>query len=280
MWPESIKANQAALSAAKSYAHALDFTIYAYLQGAQDVAAKQVVERGIELQKTQTAAGPASPTGAVLGGYTALAAIPARYALERAAWGEAALLQPQHTTPVADSITYFARAMGSARGGDLQGARANIEELKRVRDRLAQVKYEYWVQQVEIQRDAATAWLEFGEGKKNAALKLMRTAADLEDASEKHVAMENRLWPMRELLGDLLLAANQPAAAAKEYETSLRWARNRYRGLYGAAKAAQLSGNPEKARDYFGALVALCGNAETERPELPEAKKYLVQKAK
>jgi predicted negative regulator of RcsB-dependent stress response len=120
----------------------------------------------------------------------------------------------------------------------------------------------------------------YGEGKTNAALKLMRTAADLEDASEKHVAMENRLWPMRELLGDLLLAANQPAAAVKEYETSLRWARNRYRGLYGAAKAAQLSGNAEKARGYYGALVALCSNAETERPELAEAKKYLAQKGK
>jgi hypothetical protein len=280
MWPESIKANQAALIAAKGYAHALDFTIYAYLQGAQDMAAKQLVERGIELQKTQGAAGTASPTGAVLAGYTALAAIPARYALERGAWGEAALLQPQHTTPVADSITYFTRAMGSARGGDLQGARTNIEELKQVQDRLAQAKDEYWLRQVEIQRDAATAWLEYGEGKKNAALKLMRTAADLEDASEKHVAMENRLWPMRELLGDLFLAANQPAAAVKEYETSLRWARNRYRGLYGAAKAAQLSGNAEKARGYYDALVALCSNAETERPELTEAKKYLAQKVK
>jgi hypothetical protein len=280
MWPESIKANQAALLAAKGYSHALDFTVYAYLQGAQDMAAKQVVERGIELQKTQGAAGTANPTGAVLAGYTALAAIPARYALERAAWGEAAVLQPQHTTPVADSITYFTRAIGSARGGDLPGARTNIEELKQAQDRLAQAKDEYWSQQVEIQRDAAAAWVMYGEGKTNAALKLMRTAADLEDASEKHVAMENRLWPMRELLGDLLLAANQPAAAVKEYETSLRWARNRYRGLYGAAKAAQLSGNAEKARGYYGALVALCSNAETERPELTEAKKYLAQNGK
>jgi Tfp pilus assembly protein PilF len=106
----------------------------------------------------------------------------------------------------------------------------------------------------------------------------MRTAADQEDGSEKHVAMENRLWPMRELLGDLLLASHQPALALKEYEASLQSARNRYRGFYGAAKAAQQSGDREKARSYFGKLVTLCSVADTERPELAEAKKYLAQK--
>ena len=278
MWQDSIKANRAALAVAKGYAHALDFMVYAYLQGAQDAEAKRAVDRSAELQKNQAAVGNANPTGAVLAGYTALAAVPARYAIERGAWTEAAALQPKPTTPAADSIIYFTRAMGSARSGDLDSARANIEQLNQIISRLVQSKDDYWAQQVEIQRKAAAAWVAYAEGKKDEALKLMRSAADGEDASEKHVAMENRLWPMRELLGELLLGMNEPAKALKEFEVSLQSARNRYRGFYGAAKAAERSGDREKARSYYERLVALCSYADTERPELVEAKTYLARK--
>ncbi len=278
MWQDSIKSNQAALAVAKGYAHALDFMVYAYLQGAQDAEAKRAVDRSAELRKNQAAVGNANPTGAVLAGYTALAAIPARYAIERGAWTEAAALQPEPTTPVADSITYFTRAMGSARSGGLANARKDIEQLRQLRDVLAQSKQDYWAQQVEIQRNAAAAWVTYAEGKKDEALRLMRAAADREDASEKHVAMENRLWPMRELLGELLLGMNEPAKALKEFEVSLQSARNRYRGFYGAAKAAERSGDREKARSYYERLVALCSYADTGRPELVEAKTYLARK--
>jgi Tfp pilus assembly protein PilF len=118
----------------------------------------------------------------------------------------------------------------------------------------------------------------YGEGKKDEALRLMRSAADQEDASQKDVAMENRLWPMRELLGELLLGMNEPAKALKEFEVSLQSARNRYRGFYGAAKAAERSGDREKAKSYYERLVALCSYADTERPELVEAKTYLARK--
>jgi tetratricopeptide (TPR) repeat protein len=168
--------------------------------------------------------------------------------------------------------------MGSARSGDLTSARKDIAHLRELRDALAQSKQDYWVQQVEIQRDAAAAWVAYAEGKKGEALKLMRSAADGEDASEKHVAMENRLWPMRELLGELLLGMNEPAKALKEFEVSLQSARNRYRGFYGAAKAAERSGDREKARSYYEKLVAVCSYADTERPELVEAKAYLARK--
>jgi tetratricopeptide (TPR) repeat protein len=164
--------------------------------------------------------------------------------------------------------------MGSARSGDLDSARQNIEQLKQIVSRLAQSKDDYWAQQVEIMRSASTAWVMYREGKKDEALKLMRSAADLEDGSEKHVAMENRLWPMRELLGDLLLAVNEPGMALKEYEVSLQSARNRYRGICGAAKAAERSGDREKTRSYYERLVALCNYADTKRPELAEAKTY------
>lgn len=278
MWQESIKSNQAALSVAKNYVHAMDFMVYAYLQGAEDGEAKRMLDQSTALLKSQAPPSTVNPTAAGLTPYTAFAAIPARYAIERGAWAEAAALELQGKTAVAEAITYFARAMGSARSGDLPGARKNLEQLQVLKEGLLKSKQDYWAEQVEIQRRAAAAWVAFGEGKKDAALKLMRTAADREDASEKHVAMENRLWPMRELLGDLLLAADKPAQALKEYETSLQAARNRYRGFYGAAKAAQRSGDREKAQSYYGKLVSLCSMADTERPELAEAKKYLAQK--
>ena len=278
MWQDSIQANQAALSVAPGYAHALDFMVYAYLQGAQDVEAKRGVERGLELRKNQAGTVAANPTGAILAPYTALAAIPARYAIERGAWAEAAALPLVSSTPVADAITHFARAMGSARSGGVERARKEIEQLQRIKDELAQTKQDYWAEQVEIQRSAAAAWVRYAEGKKDEAVKLMRSAADREDASQKDVAMENRLWPMRELLGELLLAMNEPAQALKEFETSLGAARNRYRGFYGAAKAAQQSGEAQKARSYYEKLLTLCNHADSERPEMAEAKKYLAQK--
>jgi len=278
MWQDSIKSNQAALSVAPGYAHALDFMVYAYLQGAQDVEAKRAVERSLELGKSQGAAGAANPTGAMLAPYTAFAAIPARYAIERGAWAEAASLQVIPASPAADAITYFARAMGAARSGGLESARKDLEQLQRVKDQLVQSKQDYWAQQVEIQRSAAAAWVAFAEGKKDEALKLMRSAADQEDASQKDVAMENHLWPMRELLGELLLSTNEPAQALREFEASLESARNRYRGFYGAAKAAQQSRDQQKARSYYEKLLALCSHSDGQRPELAEAKNYLTQK--
>lgn len=278
MWQDSINSNQAALSIAPGYAHALDFMVYAYLQGAQDGEAKRGVERSIELRKNQAAAVAANPTGLILAPYTAMAAIPARYAIERGAWAEAAALPVVPSTPAADAITYFARAMGSARTGDRDGARKNIEQLRLIEDGLTRSKQEYWAHQVGIQRSAASAWVRYAQGNSQEALKLMRDAADEEDASQKDIAMENKLWPMRELLGELLLAMSEPKAALKEFELSLQSARNRYRGFYGAARAAQLSGDPQKARAYLEKLVELCAHADTARPEISEAKNFLAQK--
>jgi tetratricopeptide (TPR) repeat protein len=274
MWQESIAANQASLTVAKTYAHAMDFMAYAYLQGAQDSAARRVVDQSAALQATQSPSG-ASPSGAALAGYTAVAAIPARYALERGAWTEAAALQPLHMTPVADAITYFVRAVGAARSGDVAGARQSIAQLRQLQAVLAQSRQDYWAQQVMIEEIAAEAWADNAEGKRDDGLTLMRSAADLEDASEKHIAMENRLWPMRELLGEMLLQSNEPVQALDAFKASLQSARNRYRGLYGAAKAAERAGDRQTARAYYEKLLALCSHADTARPELAEAKGYL-----
>jgi tetratricopeptide (TPR) repeat protein len=278
MWQESVRSNQAAITVAKSYVHAMDFMAYAYLQGAQDQEAKRIVDMSAALQKAQSGALDRTPTGAVLTVYTASAAIPARYAIERGAWAEAATLQPSPSASAADAITHFTRAMGFARSGDAGNARKEIDKLQSLREELLQSKDGYWAEQVEIQRMAGAAWVAHAEGKKADALRLMRSAADLEDASEKHVAMENRLWPMRELLGELLLGTNEPAQALKEFEVSLQAARNRYRGFYGAAKAAERLGDRQKAKAFYEKLIAVCNQADTERPELQEARAFLAKK--
>ena len=276
MWQESIRSNQAALGVAKTYVHAMDFMVYAYLQGAQDREAKRLVDESSALQGTQAAPATRSPTGAVLGVHTAYAAIPARYALERGQWAEARALRMTPAFPAADAITYFARAMGAARSGDPAAARQEIGHLEALRDALKQDAY--WAEQVDIQRLAAEAWTAHASGKNNEALKLMQAAAEREDASEKHVAMENRLWPMRELLGELLLVLKQPAPALRAFEQSFKSAPNRFRGNYGAAKAAEGLGDRARARQYYEKLVALSALADGNRPELTEARAFLAAK--
>jgi tetratricopeptide (TPR) repeat protein len=217
--------------------------------------------------------------GVPLAGATARAAVPARYMLERQDWQGAAQLQPLATGyPMAEAITYFARAMGGARSGDAAAAQADIEKLKEQRAALEKAGQGYWAGQVEIQVLGAQAWTAQAQGNKSEAIKLMRSAAELEDASEKHVAMENRLYPMRELLGDMLMAQGEAVAALKEYETSMKNAPMRLRGFYGAAKAAEFSGDKKKAREYFEKLAKLTRNADGDRSELRELKQRLASR--
>lgn len=277
MWQESIRSNQASLRVAKTYVHAMDFMVYAYLQGVQDGEAQRLLEASRALQETQAPPATASPTGAILGVHTAFAAIPARYALERGRWADARTLQLRPAYPAADAITHFARAMGAARTGDVAGARKEIDQLQALRATLKQAQDVYWATQVEIQRLAAEAWTAHAAGRKSEALTLMHAAADMEDASEKHVAMENRLWPMRELLGELLLAVNRPAEALRAFELSFKAAPNRFRGFYGAAKAAERLGDRAGARRYYEKLVTLSSHADSDRLELSEAKAFLAK---
>jgi tetratricopeptide (TPR) repeat protein len=274
-WEESITSNSAAVKVAKGYVHAIDFMVCAHLQLGQDSEAKRLVDTAAELQKAAGGLDQRSPTGALLTVHTAYAAIPARYAIERGAWAEAAKLLVQPMSPPADAITHFTRAMGFARLGDTASARKEIERLQALSNELARANDAYWADQIDIQREAAEAWVTFAEGDRIEALKLMRSAADREDGSEKHVAMENRLWPMRELLGELILELKEPRMALKEFETSLGDSRNRFRGYYGAAKAAELTGDRRKAADFYKKLLVLAKNADGTRPELEQARGYL-----
>ena len=184
--------------------------------------------------------------------HTAFAAIPVRYAIERGAWAEAAQLPPPRTPYAqAEAITWFGRALGAARSGDLDGARHDVDEIVRLRAQLAAAQDSYWTEQLDIQIEAAKAWIALGERRVDSAIASMRSAADHEDRTEKHVAMENRLSPMRELLGELLLDAGKPAEALREFELSLNSVPNRFRSLAGAGRAAVLAGHKAQARVYY-----------------------------
>jgi len=276
MWEESIKSNSSAVDAAKGYVHAIDFMVYAHLQLGQDGEAKRLLDTAAGLQKSAGGLDQRSPTGALLSVHTAYAAIPARYAIERGAWKEASTLRLLPTSPPADAITHFTRAMGFARLRNAEGARKEIDSLRVLCEELMSVKDVYWAQQVDIQRVAALAWLSLAEGRRADALNRMHLAADMEDASEKNIAMENRLWPMRELLGDLLLELGQAGAALKEFEASLSEYRNRLRGYSGAARAAAAMGDHGKAAEYYRKVLALTQNADSGRIEVQQAKAYLV----
>jgi tetratricopeptide (TPR) repeat protein len=288
LWEESIRSNLGAVAASKQYAakahpgaayyehlHALDYLGYGYLQMAQDRQAKGVVDELLSIQKVQPEAFQAA---------YAFAAIPARYALERRLWSEAAALTVQPSTfpwsrfPWAEAVTHFARALGSARSGNVAKARKDIEKLEALQDALTNAKDSYWAKQVDIQRRTATAWFLRAEGKNDEALNLMQSAADLEDSTDKHPVTPAPILPARELLGEMLLELDNPAQALKEFEASSRVEPNRFRGLHGAAKAAQMSGDLKKARNYYEKLVSVCERADTARPELQEAKAFLAKK--
>jgi Tfp pilus assembly protein PilF len=162
-----------------------------------------------------------------------------------------------------------------ARTGNLEGARAEVEAIKTLRAALAKADQSYWADRSDEQIQAISAWIALKEGARDQAEKLMRAAADGEDGSIKHVAMENRLYPLRELLAELLLEMGQPAAAQAEYETALHQTPNRYRALLGMARAANAAGDRQKASGYYGKLVSLAQNADTERQETGEAKAFL-----
>ena len=280
MWDASIASNLASVAVAKEYTekskldgvlagvpHAYDFMEYAYLQLGQDAKAKALIEENAAIQKV---------VGPQLAGRMAQAAVPARYMLERQDWRGAAQLKPLgFDIPPAEAVTHFARALGAARIGDVAAAQADVAKLIEIRAGLEKANQSYWAGQVEIQVLAAQAWIAQAQSKPEEALKFMRAAADLEDSSEKHVAMENRFYPMRELLGDLLLEQGQAGEALKTYEASMKNARERLRGFYGAAKAAEALGDKQKATTYFTELLRLTKNADTDRPEIRAAKQAL-----
>lgn len=274
-WEDSATTNLRAAEVAKKGGdldqayHASDYAVYAYMQLARDGDARQTMEDALKVSRANPA----------LSIPYAIAAMPARYVMERGAWREAMQLQPQPTKFLfTDAITYFARALGAARSGETAAAEKDAEELARLHKALQDAKNNYWATEVEIQRLAVAGWIALAQGKSDDAVKFMRAAADLEDKNEKHIVTPGRIVPARELLGDMLLELKQPALALKEYEASQVREPNRFRGFYGAALAAEGSGDRRKAADYYAKLTDLAKKADSQRPELARARAYVVQR--
>ena len=272
-WQDSVATNRRSADVAlkgnegDDALHAMDYIVYANLQLGRDGEARKTYEEAARVN-------PSTPR--FVGPYP-LAAMPARLAVERGAWREAAQLQPlQSKFPFTEAVTYQARAIGAARMGDAAAAKADLEQITQKRDALRAAKNDYWATEVEVMRLGAAGWIAFAEGQSDAAVGLLREAADLEDKNEKHPVTPGRLLPAREQLADLLMEVKRPADALKEYEQSQKREPDRFRGLYGAALAAEMAGDGRAARRYYTRLVQVAGKGE-QRPELTLARSYLAQ---
>jgi tetratricopeptide (TPR) repeat protein len=275
-WNESIASNGAAAKLAKAgnepddRLHAMDYMVYAYLQLARDREAREIVDE----MSTVTGFNQARNTGPF-----ALAASPARYAVERGDWAAAARLPFRPSKfGYADAMTHFARALGAVRSGMPGAARADLDRLAEIRDGLRAANDPYWAEQVDSQWLVIAAWLMHADGKKDAALTAMRAAAAAEDRTEKATVTPGPLVPARELYGALLQERGMAREALAAYEVAMAKEPNRFHSLAGAATAAERVGDTAKAKAYYGKLVAMTEGANTDRRELLAARQFLERK--
>jgi tetratricopeptide (TPR) repeat protein len=290
MWDESIAANQASAEASRAYAamrhrdaseaeelHALDYMAYSYLQEAQDGEAKKIVDLAAKVKKT-------NPELEFSAAY-ALAAIPTRYAFERNDWAAAANLPipnvPHWSSfPFMEALIEYGHALGRAHLGDLDGARKAIARMQELRDATKHPKFDYFKSHLDVQMQAASAWIAAAEGKKNEAVDILRRAAESEDILGKHPVSPGAFVPVREQLGTLLLEMGQPTEAQREFEAALKIYPGRFRGLYGAAQAAERAGDSEDASRYYTQLAAQTSKAGGSRDELNHVREFLSAQAK
>ena len=282
-WQDSIEANSLSAVAAHKIGslyeelHATDYQVYAYLQTGQDIAARRLVNLAADriasgAKNVTIGAAPASA------GDYALAAIPARYALERGDWAAAARLETRpSSTAYADALTWFGRALGASRLRDTATARAAVEGLQKEISRLTEQKEPYWSEQAAIQEKGAEAWLALAENRNKEALALMREAADREDRTEKAAITPGPLAPARELLGEMLLELKEPKAALAEFQKTIAKEPNRFRALAGAATAASQSGDRAAARQLYAQLLTVCSRGDTPGRSQLEAARLAVR---
>jgi tetratricopeptide (TPR) repeat protein len=276
-WDESIASNIQAARVAKEakdfhdQLHAMDYQVYANLQLGQDAKAKALIDE---------MAAATGLTETYLPGPYALAASPARFAIERGDWKAASELQVR-PSPLAQvqALTHFARALGAARIGRIEAAQADIVKLGELRDRLRQAKDAYWSEQVDIEAQVASAFALDAEGKHDDALKALSAAADAEDKTEKHAVTPGVAKPARELYGVLLLERGKAVEALAAFEATLKKEPNRLAACVGAAKAAEKAGDTAKAEEYYKKVVAIAGDADKSRIEVGEARAFLTKKS-
>jgi hypothetical protein len=276
-WQDSIATNIASANASadlRGRLHAWDYLTYAYLQVAQDADAQAIVENVAALPEVKD-----ENLGAAYG----LAAIPMRASLERGRWEDAARIElspPEpdfawQRFPNAEAVNAFGRGLGAARSGDTAGAREQLQRLETLRQAMIDARQAYWADQALIQSEMIEAWIVHTEGRSEEALQRLRAAADHEDATEKSVVTPGPLTPARELLGEMLMELARPGDALVEFEAVTVKEPNRFRALYGAARAAELSGDRDKARAHYTTLRNVAANADGGRPELATARAFL-----
>ena len=282
MWPEVIDWNIRSADAAKKqsppdaislhYAHAADYLIYSYLQKGQDQKAIKVLTELNEIANYQDSF--ASAYG--------VAGAQARYPLETMQWEKAANIETRthkdfawDKYPQYEAITYFAKGIGAARSGNVESAEQNLAKLNALYDQTVKNGEKYWTVIVDAQRQSVAAWLQYAKGNKKEALAMMEKAADTEDSVDKHPVTPGAVLPARDLLGDMLIEMSKPAMALVAYEKSLQISPNRFYSMYGAGYAAELSGNREKATKYYQELINVAADADSPRPRVDKAKKYL-----
>src|SRR5882724_7448814 len=290
MWDESIAANRASAEASRAYAamrhrdateaeelHALDYMAYSYLQEARDAEAKKIVDVAARVRKT-------NPELEFSAAY-ALAAIPTRYAFERNDWAAAAALSvpglPHWSSfPFMEALIEYGHALGRAHTGDVEGARKAIVRMQELRDATKDPKFDYFKKHLDLQMQAASAWVAASEGKKDEAIEMLRKAAVAEDVLGKHPVSPGAFVPIREQFGDLLLEMGKSKEAQREFEAALKIYPGRFRGLYGAARAAEQTGDKESAGRYYAKLAAQTAKSSGSRDELNHVREFRAAAAK
>ena len=276
-WRDSVESNRqsARVDSDKTAnsPHAYDYMVYAQLQLAQDRAAGEVLA-----QARRVAAKPDHLAAAY-----AYAAMPARIALERGAWPEAAKLPLDPGAdafawkkyPQAEAVNAFARGVGAALSGDAAAARVEITRLQALRDTATERKIAYWAEQIAIQADVVRGLATCADGKLDECVVILKAAADREDATEKHAVTPGPILPAREVLAAALLKEAKPADALAGFESVLGKEPNRYRALTGAMQAADRKGDPKKAAVYAERVIEQAGAADSPRSEIAQARRLL-----
>ena len=280
LWDDDIASNLASVAATRKTAamggeghqfHAMDFLSYAYLQNGHEADAQRLIDeiRAMPAKKDDMYGMDFDPR------ISALVTFPARQELELHQWSDAAALALVPGASTGDnSITYWARAIGAARGGDPVAGRKNLNEIASIKKTLIEQKKPQFAEAADQDYQEAAAWIEHAEGKNDEAANILRTIAEKEEAEGD----EPLAIPAREMLADMLLDMNHPEQALLEYEADLKFNPNRFDGLYGAAHAAEIAGKSAQANTYYAQLVKMCSGSNSERPELQHARTLLAQK--
>jgi tetratricopeptide (TPR) repeat protein len=280
LWEDSIASNRNVVAAARKHnvtgeeLHGRDYMVFAHLQRGEDRLAREVIDSAPSISQLDP------ESSSYFAGIHSLAAMPARYVVERRQWAEAAALPDPKGLPGqryawADAATYFARALGAARSGKVDQARRDLEKMRTAHKTLVDLKEDYWAGQVDVQRKAAEAWVIFAEGKHDEALKLAYDAATQEGTADKHPVTPGNIVPARDLLGQMLLEMKRPGDALVEFLKVIDAEPNRFSAVYGGAKAAELAGQSKIARELYQQLLKIA--PESQRPEVQQARKFLAR---